>query len=548
VAVRLIVEREREIDAFEAEEYWTIDAELSQQRHRQQSNRPTFVAKLNRLNGEKPVLASEEDVAPHVEKLKRAAWTIGEVKLGTRQRRPAAPFTTSTLQQEASRHLNFGANKTMRVAQQLYEGVDLGDQGTTGLITYMRTDSVNVSKEAQMEARQHITSNFGGDYVPDQLPTFRTKAKIAQEAHEAVRPTSVKRTPKRMKNYLKRDQYRLYRLIWERFLASQMAPAIYDTVSADIWAGEPGTSVDNRPYLFRAAGSSLRFPGFLALYEETRPTDRPENGENPVLATLEAGELLDLITLLPDQHFTQPPPRYSEATLVKELEENGIGRPSTYASIISTISSRGYVEYEERRLVPTPIGELVNDLLVEYFPDVMSVDFTARMEDELDEVANGRAWVPVIDEFYRQFEQRLEVADEAIEKMDVRTEPEPVGRDCPLCGNPLVYREGRYGRFIGCSTFPSCRHTEQIVKKLGVSCPKDGGEVIERRTRKGRIFYGCSNYPECDWTSWKRPLATPCRVCGGLLVVVKDGTAECTVCGERQEVDTSEQALEYTTV
>jgi DNA topoisomerase-1 len=412
----------------------------------------------------------------------------------------------------------------------------------------MRTDSVNVSKEAQVEARTHVMHHFGDEFVPEKMPTFQTKAKLAQEAHEAVRPTSVERTPKRLKKALKRDQFRLYRLIWERFVASQMAAAIYDTVSADVWAGDPGSPVEGRQYQFRAAGSSLRFAGFLALYEETRPTDRPENGENPILASLQAGELLDLLTLLPEQHFTQPPPRYSEATLVKELEENGIGRPSTYASIISTISSRGYVEYEERRLAPTPIGELVNDLLVEYFPDVMSVDFTARMEGELDEVANGRAWVPVIDEFYRQFAQRLDVADKAIEKVDVRSEPEPVGRDCPRCGNPLVYREGRYGRFIGCSDFPSCRHTEQIVKKLGIACPNDGGEIIERKTRKGRIFYGCANYPECDWTNWKRPIATPCEVCGGLMVAVKKGLAECTVCGERQEVDTSEQKVEYTTI
>ncbi len=544
VAVRLVVEREREIDAFEAEEYWTIDAELSQQKLREVKQRPSFVAKLHRINGDKPQLQSEEDVAPHVERLNRADWTIGEVRLGTRRRRPAAPFTTSTLQQEASRRLNFGANKTMRVAQQLYEGVDLGEQGTVGLITYMRTDSVNVAKEAQLEAREHVAHHFGAEYVPDKRPKYQTKSKTAQEAHEAIRPTSVERTPKRIKTHLKRDQYRLYRLIWERFVASQMASAVYDTVSADVYAGEPGTLVTGRPYMFRATGSSLRFPGFLALYEETRPTDRPENGENPVLSTLEENELLDLLALLPEQHFTQPPPRYSEATLVKELEENGIGRPSTYASIISTISSRGYVEYEERRLVPTPIGELVNDLLVAYFPDVMSVDFTARMEDELDEVANGRAWVPVIDEFYRQFEQRLEVADEAIEKVDVRTEPEPVGRDCPKCGNPLVYREGRYGRFIGCSNFPACRHTEQLVKKIGVTCPNDGGEIIERKTRKGRVFYGCANYPECDWTNWKRPLAAPCRVCGGLLVAVKKDLAECTVCGERQAADTSEQTAE----
>jgi DNA topoisomerase-1 len=548
VAVRLIVEREREIDAFEADEYWTIDADLGQQKYRNERPRPSFVAKLRRIEGKKPELQSEAVVSPHVERLNSAEWTIGEVRSGKRKRRPAAPFTTSTLQQEASRHLNFGANKTMRVAQQLYEGVDLGDQGTTGLITYMRTDSVNVSKEAQLEARTHVTSRFGDDYVPADLPTYRTKAKLAQEAHEAVRPTSAERTPKRMKAHLKRDQYRLYRLIWERFVASQMSPAIYDTISADVMAGEPGSPMKSRPYLFRATGSSLRFPGFLALYEETKPTDRPENGENPVLSRLAGGDALDLLKLLPEQHFTQPPARYSEATLVKELEENGIGRPSTYASIISTISSRGYVEYEERRLVPTPIGELVNDLLVEYFPDVMSVDFTARMEAELDEVANGKAWVPVIDEFYRQFAQRLEVADEAIEKVDMRTEPEPVGRDCPKCGNPLVYREGRYGRFIGCSNFPACRHTEQIVKKIGVTCPNDGGEIIERKTRKGRIFYGCANYPECDWTSWKRPLTIPCQVCGGLLVTRKKDMAECTVCGERQTADTSEQKAEFITL
>lgn len=549
VAVRLIVEREREIDAFDPEEYWTIDAELSQQKHRQEPERPVFVAKLRRIDGQKPVLSNEEDVKPHVARLQSGEWTMGDVRLGTRRRRPAAPFTTSTLQQEASRHLNFGANKTMRIAQTLYEGVDIGgDQGTTGLITYMRTDSVNVSKEAQREARDHVKKHFGDNYVPDELPTFQTKAKLAQEAHEAVRPTSVERTPKKLKRSLKRDQYRLYRLIWERFVASQMASAVYDTVSADVWAGEPASPVTSRPYQFRATGSSLRFPGFLALYEETRPTDRPENGENPVLATLETGDPLDLLQLLPEQHFTQPPARYSEASLVKELEENGIGRPSTYASIISTISSRGYVEYEDRRLVPTPIGELVNDLLVEYFPDVMSVDFTARMEDELDEVASGKNWVPVIDEFYQQFARRLEVADADIEKVEVRSEPEPVGRDCPKCGNPLVYRDGRYGRFVGCSNFPSCRHTEQIVKKIGIKCPKDSGEIIERRTRKGRIFYGCSNYPECDWTSWKRPISTPCRVCGGLLVAVKDGLAECTVCGERQEVDTSESEAVYITL
>jgi DNA topoisomerase-1 len=398
----------------------------------------------------------------------------------------------------------------------------------------MRTDSVAVSKQAQQEAREYVSNRFGTDYVPESAPTYKTKSKAAQEAHEAVRPTSVANTPKDIKTFLTRDQYRLYKLIWERFVASQMAAALYDTVSADIMAGDKGTVPSQRPYHFRAAGSELRFAGFLALYEETRPTDKPEDGENRVPKELQKGEVLDLLKLKPNQHFTQPPPRFSEATLVKALEENGIGRPSTYASIISTIISRGYVELEEKRLMPTPIGELVNDLLVEYFPDVMSVDFTARLEGQLDEIAAGSPWVPIIDDFYQRFSQRLEVADEAIERVDMRSEPEPVGRDCPVCGNPLVFREGRFGRFIGCSNFPKCRHTEQIIVKVGVICPKDGGELVERRTRKGRIFYGCENYPECDWTSWKRPLPEPCPVCGGLLVQVGKDTVECTVCGERQ--------------
>ena len=535
VSVRLIVEREREINAFERQEYWSVTADLSQTKFQKSDPRPNFSAKLHRINGKEPELTSEAEVSPHVEKLKKAEWAVKKVRLGKRTRRPAAPFTTSTLQQEASRNLNFGTSKTMRIAQQLYEGVDIGEEGSVGLITYMRTDSVTVSKDAQKQARQHVIERFGIEYVPEKPPTYKTKAKAAQEAHEAIRPTSAIRTPKQIKSYLKRDQYRLYRLIWSRFLASQMSPAIYDTVSADIMVGDAGTVIGKRPYLFRATGSTLRFPGFLALYEESKPTDRPSNGETHVPSDLKSNEFLDLLELLPKQHFTQPPPRYSEASLVKELEENGIGRPSTYASIISTIQSRGYVEAEERRLAPTPIGELVNDLLVEYFPDVMSVDFTARLEGELDEIANGKAWVPVIDEFYRQFEERLEIADKAIEKMDIRREPEPVGRDCPLCRNPLVYREGRYGRFIGCSDFPTCRHTEQILIKVGVACPKDGGEIIEKRTRKGRKFYGCSNYPECDWTSWKRPVTYPCPNCSGLLVGIGNEKVECTQCGERYE-------------
>jgi DNA topoisomerase-1 len=538
VAVRLVVEREREIDNFEPVEYWTIKAELSQQQYQDETERPFFVAKFHKFKGNDPVLNSEADVKPHLDELEKAAWTLGKVRIGTRTRKPAAPFTTSTMQQEASRKLNFGTSKTMRIAQQLYEGVDLGgEDGTTGLITYMRTDSVTVSTQAQNEAREYVSGTYGEKYVPDKPPVYKTRSKSAQEAHEAVRPTSVIRAPKAIKEHLKRDQYRLYKLIWDRFVASQMANAIYDTVSADIWAGEENVAVEKRPYLFRATGSSLRFAGFLALYEETKPSDAPdENGNGSVPSDLKQGEQVDLMRLRPEQHFTQPPPRFSEASLVRELEENGIGRPSTYASIISTVQARGYVDREDRRLVPTETGEIVNDLLVEYFPDILSVDFTARMEDELDEIAEGKqAWVPIIDEFYGPFEKDLEKADAAIPKIDLKKEVEPAGRDCPNCGSPLLFREGRYGRFIGCSNFPKCRYTEQILIKIGVTCPLDGGDLIEKRTRRGRVFYGCANYPECDWTSWKRPLAEPkCLRCGGLLVQKNNTTAECTKCGERQ--------------
>lgn len=551
VAVRLVVEREREIEEFESVEYWTIEAELSQTKFRvspggNQTRRPFFIGRLYRINGEDPQLSSEDVVRPHVEALQNAHWQVGEVTLGTRTRRPSAPFTTSTLQQDSSRRLGLGTTKTMRIAQELYEGVNIGD-GDTGLITYMRTDSVTVSTIAQEEARDFIGATFGPEYLPEKPPVYKTRSKTAQEAHEAIRPTSVERTPASLKSHLSKDQFRLYKLIWERFVASQMAPALYDTVSADVWAGAVSIPVSERPYLFRASGSTLTFRGFLAVYGADDPGD--ENGDDPdapqIPSDLQTGEPIDLLKLLPDQHFTQPPPRYSEASLVKALEEHNIGRPSTYASIISTIQNRGYVEQEQKRLRPTEIGRVVNDMLVEYFPNVLSVDFTARMEDELDEIAEGKPWVPVIDEFYQQFSKSLAVADEALPKLDLKKEPEFVGRDCPLCGHPLVYREGRFGRFIGCSDFPKCRYTEQILVKVGVTCPKCGGDLIEKRTKRGRIFYGCSNYPDCDWTSWKRPLPQPCPVCNGLLVQENKDTAKCTDCGNTfplSEVETLPEA------
>ncbi|MEI2611084.1 MAG: type I DNA topoisomerase [Candidatus Promineifilaceae bacterium] len=535
VAVRLVVERERVIENFVTEEYWTLKAELGRETQVPARTRPTFIANLHRYKDEELPLTSEAEVRPHLDALEKATWTIGSVKIGTRRRYPAAPFTTSTLQQEASRQLNFNTNKTMKLAQQLYEGIEMeGADGRVGLITYMRTDSVTVAHEAQTQARGYIGQRFGKDYMPPQPPVYKTRSKTAQEAHEAIRPTSVLRDPKTVKASLSRDLFKLYELIWSRFVASQMSPAVYDTVTADVHAGAAAITPEKRVYLFRATGSTLRFAGFLALYEETRPSDKPDDDTNQVPSDLHEGENVDLMRLLPEQHFTQPPPRFSEATLIKELEENGIGRPSTYAAILSTIQERGYVETKERRLVPTEIGQLVNDMLVEHFPDVMSVDFTARLEDNLDEIAEGKPWVPVLAEFYHHFEQRLSAADQAVEKVEIKRELELVGRECPLCSNPLVYREGRFGRFIGCSTFPTCRHTEQIVVKLGVSCPKDGGDLIEKRSKRGKTFYGCANYPNCDWTSWKKPLPTPCHNCGGLVVQNDRKMGECTQCGEKQ--------------
>ncbi|MDJ0754304.1 MAG: type I DNA topoisomerase [Ardenticatenaceae bacterium] len=506
VAVRLVVEREREIDEFVPEEYWTVDADLSQKKYAEQKPRPSFKAKWHRYEGKKLELRSEADVRPHLSVLERSKWEVGDLKVGTRRRRPAAPFTTSTLQQEASRKLRFNTTKTMRIAQQLYEGVDTGS-GTVGLITYMRTDSVNVSAQAQAAARDYVINQYGNSFVPAKPPVYKTRSKAAQEAHEAIRPTDVRNTPKTIKSHLSRDQFRLYQLIWLRFVASQMASAVYDTVRADFFVGDESKPVKKRAYHFRATGSSLRFQGFLAVYEETAPSDRPDDGENTVPADILVGEVVDLLKLRPEQHFTQPPPRYGEATLVKALEENGIGRPSTYASIISTIQNRNYVVREDGRLYPTETGMVVNDMLVEYFPDVLSVDFTARLEDELDTIAQGdNEWVPVIDGFYRNFEKRLEVADASLPKVDLRKQVEPVGRKCPTCEEgDLVYRQGRFGKFIGCNRFPKCRHTEQVLVKVGVSCA-NGGEMVEKKTKRGRTFYGCSRYPDCEFTSWKLPV------------------------------------------
>jgi DNA topoisomerase-1 len=581
VALRLIVEREREIMAFVPVEYWSLDAELAEQTTRAQAPRPSFLARLVRIRGQEPDLKNRDDADQVVKALEGADYAVANVRRGERRRRPNPPFTTSTLQQDASQRLGMTAQRTMRVAQQLYEGIELGEQGSVGLITYMRTDSVNVAQEAQVEARALIVEKYGPEYAPVEPNVFKSRAKNAQEAHEAIRPTSSRRTPDEVRPYLSREQQRLYELVWQRFIASQMTAAVYETMSAEVDAGAPGAV--ERPYLFRASGSTLKFPGFLIVYAGPQASS-PENGADaandgrgrngrsdgangdgangngaggeagaadsgdsedggfaaspghPIPLTLYQGELLDLLRLLPEQHFTQPPPRYTEASLVKMLEENGIGRPSTYATIISTILDRGYVERVEKKLAPTELGFTVNDLLIKYFDPVFNVNFTAGMEEHLDDIAKGQeALTPVLRDFYDFFAPQLKDAEQSMET--VKVEPEKIGEACPQCGSDLVIKLGRFGKFIGCANYPSCNYTRPLVTKIGVSCPKDQGELVERRTRTGRIFYGCANYPACDFTSWKRPLPQPCPHCNGLLVVANKDWAECTVCHERTRLD-----------
>ncbi|MFN8373487.1 MAG: type I DNA topoisomerase [Anaerolineae bacterium] len=504
IAVRLVVDREREIEAFTPEEYWTIDAKL-RKHGANGSGEKSFVARLIKIDDQEVGFHKEADVIPHLERLEKSQYVVTDVKHGTRQRKPAAPFTTSTLQQEASRRLGFSALRTMAVAQQLYEGIEMDEGGAVGLITYMRTDSTNVSSQAQVEARDFIKTQYGDKYLPAKAPEYKTKTKGAQEAHEAIRPTGVSRQPDTIKDRLTRDQFKLYQLIWQRFVASQMANALYNTMRVDIVAGP---SAQDMPYLLRVSGSTIKFNGFLALYEETRDEDAAvDEDEGRILPELKNQEGLKLLQLLPEQHFTQPPPRYTEATLVRTLEEYGIGRPSTYAPTVAIIQDREYVTKQEKRLVPTATGKIVNDLLVSYFPNVMNHHFTAHMEDELDEIATGELeWRPMLREFYSPFEGQLKVAYEQIPSVP---QEEHIGRACPTCGNPLVIRYGRFGKFIGCSTYPECRYTEPWLERTGVSCPKcgaeHGGELIVRKNKRGRTFYGCARYPECDYRAWKLP-------------------------------------------
>ena len=574
VAVRLVVEREREIEAFKPEEYWTLEAELAAPQP------PEFRARLVKLGGQKAEVKDAETSRRLVEELEGERFSVAAVERKERRRNPPPPFTTAKLQQEAANRLGFTAKKTMTLAQRLYEGVELGEEGSVGLITYMRTDSVRLSAEAVEGARRHIAERYGPDHLPESPNAYRTKQKAAQEAHEAIRPTSLEWAPERVAPFFEemgeRDMLRLYELVWNRFVACQMVPALYDQTAADIAAGRA---------TFRATGSVLKFPGYLAVYGAKPPEEEagaepdkaengevPEKGEDRPLPPLEPGMALQLRRLVPEQHFTQPPPRFNESSLVKELEEKGIGRPSTYAAILDVIQEKGYVEKVERNFRPTHLGALVTDELVRAFPREMDVAFTAGMEEKLDEIEDGHAgWQAVLGDFYASFKEdlaRAELTMRDVKRQEIPTDlvcekcgkpmvikwgrmgeflacsgypdcrntmnfrreggrivPEkeeevPVSDTCPECGAPMVMKRGRFGRFLACTRYPDCKGTRPV--SIGVACPKGcGGQITERRSRRGRTFYGCSSYPNCDFVSWDRPRAESCPRCGGTWLLDK---------------------------
>ena len=500
VATRIIVDREKEIQNFVPEEYWSIVAFLNKD-HR----KTIFEANFYGEKDKKIELKNEKQVREILDYLKGQDYIVDNIKKGTKKRNPPLPFTTSSLQQEASRKLNFTSKKTMMIAQQLYEGIKLKKEGLVGLITYIRTDSTRISDIAKDECRNYIIDEFGEKYLNNRKEKTNKSGKT-QDAHEGIRPTSTNKTPDSIKDSLSRDQFRLYKLIWERFVASQMSEAIYDTISVNIVSGK---------YVFRSNGSKLIFPGFLLLYKEGRD-DNQEEDKDTILPEIKEGERLILNKLEEKQHFTSPPPRYTEATLVKTLEEQGIGRPSTYAPTISTIINRGYVTKEKKFLIPTELGELVTDLMKEYFSDIMDIEFTAELEKRLDLIEEGSVdWNKIIEEFYQPFEKSLKYAEEDIGEIEIKDEETDI--ICEKCGRNMVIKHGRFGKFLACPGFPDCRNAKPIYKETGATCPKCQGEIIEKKSKKGRIFYGCKNYPDCDFTTWDKPIKSKCPVCGNFM-------------------------------
>lgn len=519
VALKLIIDREKEIQKFVPEEYWTIESDFKK-------DKEVFTGTFYGVEGKKTELKSEDDVKKIQKKLQGDRFKIDKVNKRERKRNPAKPFITSSLQQEAARKLNFRARKTMMVAQQLYEGIDLGKKagGITGLITYMRTDSTRISQTARDEVKGYIEEKHGKEYIGNAVPVKNKEG--AQDAHEAIRPTSALREPLSLKDVLSNDQYRLYKLIWERFVASQMAPAVMDTMTVHLL---------NNDVEFRATGSKIKFKGFMKVYIEG--TDDNKKIEDKLLPDLEEGMEVTSLEIKPNQHFTQPPPRYTEARLVRTMEELGIGRPSTYAPTLDTIQRRNYVSIDNKRFIPTELGTIVNEAVAEYFPEIIDVEFTAKMEKNLDSVEEGNLeWESLIKDFYSDFEKRLKVAEEEMEKIEIKDEP--AGIECEKCGHEMVYKMGRYGKFIACSNFPDCRNTKAIVKEIGVNCPKcEDGKIVERKSKTRRVFYGCDQFPECDFVSWDKPIARPCPKCESLLVekkVKKAVQVQCTSCDYKE--------------
>ncbi len=494
VALKLIIDRENEINAFKPKEYWTIDGTFKKGTRQ-------FQASFYGMNGKKMKLATNDDVKNVLSHIEGDEFTVESVEKKERKRNAPLPYTTSSMQQDAANKINFRTRKTMMVAQQLYEGINIGS-GVQGLITYMRTDSTRISPVAQNEAATFITDCFGEKY--SKHGSRVRNASGAQDAHEAIRPSSVFNTPENIAKYLDKDQLKLYTLIWNRFVASQMTAAVFDTMSVKL---------EQNGVQFAANGSQVKFDGYLAIYNDS--------DKNKMLPDMEKGDTVKRVNTNPEQHFTQPPARYSEATLIKTLEENGVGRPSTYAPTIETIQKRYYVKLVSKRFEPTELGEIVNSLIVEFFPDIVNVKFTADMEAKLDDVEVGKEqWQKVIDEFYKPFEKEVAKAETEMEKIQIKDEP--AGFDCEVCGSPMVIKLGRYGKFYACSNFPDCRHTQAIVKEIGVECPKcHKGQIIERKTKRNRLFYGCNRYPDCDFTSWDKPIGRSCPKCGQYLVEKK---------------------------
>ncbi|PMR66136.1 type I DNA topoisomerase [Streptococcus intermedius] len=494
VALKLIIDRENEINAFKPEEYWTIDGTFKKGARQ-------FQASFYSINGKKMKLATNDDVKNVLSQIKSDEFTVESVEKKERKRHAPLPYTTSSMQQDAANKINFRTRKTMMVAQQLYEGINIGS-GVQGLITYMRTDSTRISPVAQNEAAAFITERFGEKYSKHGSRIKNSSG--AQDAHEAIRPSSVFNTPENIAKYLDKDQLKLYTLIWNRFVASQMTAAVFDTMSVKL---------EQNSVQFAASGSQVKFDGYLVIYNDS--------DKNKMLPEMEKGDIVKRVNTNPEQHFTQPPARYSEATLIKTLEENGVGRPSTYAPTIETIQKRYYVKLVSKRFEPTELGEIVNSLIIEFFPDIVNVKFTADMEAKLDDVEVGKEqWQKVIDEFYQPFEKEVAKAETEMEKIQIKDEP--AGFDCEVCGSPMVIKLGRYGKFYACSNFPDCHHTKAIVKEIGVECPKcHQGQIIERKTKRNRLFYGCNRYPDCDFTSWDKPVGRSCPKCGQYLVEKK---------------------------